>query len=104
MRMNPILPTGIFPATPIFLNGYMDLIVVLTAAALAIMFGVMLWNVHDLTRERAWAFCPVWLRSVRVLFRLAPDGAPSEVLHCSLLGRGPITACRQACLRQTAAI
>jgi hypothetical protein len=95
--MNPIFPSGAIPATPIFLNGYMDLIVVLTAAALAIMFGVILWNVRDLTRERKWIFCPVWLRPVRVLFRLAPDGARSDVLRCSVFGRRPIT-CGKVCL------
>jgi hypothetical protein len=89
--MNPI------PATPLFLNGYLDLIAVLAAASLAILFGMLLWNVRAVTRERLWIFCPVRLRSVMVLFRLAPNGARSDVLRCSVFGRRPIT-CGKVCL------
>ena len=99
--MNPIPP--VHPSVPdavMFANGYLDLLLVLTMASLAIIFGLMLWNVRDVLRERTKIFCPVRLRAVKVVFGLARNGNRTDVLRCSVFGRRPLT-CGKACLGHT---
>ena len=98
--MNLIPHDGAMPTGPFFGNGYPGVLLLLTIASLFVVFGMMLWALRRVTRERKRLLCPVRLRSVRVLFRLAPDGARTEVLRCSVFGRRPIT-CGQVCLHPT---
>jgi hypothetical protein len=94
--MNPILHDGAIPTTPISVSG-LDLLLLFTVVSLFAMVAMMLWSVRDMNRERRRLFCPVRLRSVRVLFRLAPNGTRTDVLRCSVFGRRPIT-CGKLCL------
>jgi hypothetical protein len=100
--MNPIPHGGTIPTAPVFVDGYLELILVITVASLFVMFGMLLWNVRDAIRERRWIFCPVRLRVVKVLFRLAPNGERTDVIRCSVFGRRPLT-CGKACLHHGAA-
>ena len=49
--MNPIPHGGTIPTMPVFLNGYLELVLVLTIASLFVMFGMLLWNIRDAVRE-----------------------------------------------------
>lgn len=95
--MNPI-PQAPIPTGTLFLNGYLELLAV---ASILVIVGMTLWVVRSAIRERVRLMCPVRLRRVRVLFRLAPDGKRADVLRCSVFGRRPIT-CGKVCLHHTA--
>jgi hypothetical protein len=101
----PVPHDGGIPSVPMFANGYYELVVLITAAALLTAFGMMvmmLWALRNVTRRRERISCPVRLRPARVMFRVAPDGKRTDVLRCSVFGRRPIT-CGKACLRPVAA-
>ena len=100
--MNPIPHGGAIPVAPVVFDGYLELILVLTIASLFVMFGMFLWSVRDVVRERRWLFCPIRLRVVMVLFRLAPNGQRTDVIRCSVFGRRPVT-CGKVCLHHRAA-
>ena len=99
--MNPIPPDGVMPATRLFANGSLDLLLLITMASLFVVFGMMLWTLRRATRERTKVLCPEHLRPARVRFQLAADGMRTDVLGCSLLGRRPVT-CARACLKAAA--
>ena len=92
--MIPIPHDGGIPSVPLFVNGYLDLLMVLSLVALAVVFVAMLWA----ARRPERVFCPVRLRRVRVSFRLAPNGARSDVVRCAVFGRRPIT-CGKPCVQ-----
>jgi hypothetical protein len=92
--MIPIPHDGGIPSVPLFVNGYLDLLMVLSLVALAIVFAAMLWA----ARRPEQVFCPVRLRRVRVLFRLAPNGARTDVVRCAVFGQRPIT-CGKPCVQ-----
>jgi hypothetical protein len=94
--MNPI-PPGVAPPIPIALNGYVELLLVLTMVSLFVIFALALWETRGASRRQERLFCPVRRRRVRVLFRLWPGGDPADVIRCSVFGRRPIT-CGKACL------
>ena len=98
--MNPI-PQAPLPTPPLFVNGYLELIMLLSIVSLLVIFGMLFWSIRDVTRERLSLFCPVRLRRVRVLFRLAPDGKRTDIVRCSVFGRRPVT-CGKVCLHQPA--
>ena len=100
--MNPIPPNDGIPMVPLFANGYLDFLLLLTFAFLLVTFGFMLWAGRNRTRERKRLVCPTRLYQARVLFRLGPDRARTDVLRCSVFGRRPIT-CGKVCLHHTAA-
>jgi hypothetical protein len=99
--MQPIPPLPI-PVSPVETNGYLQLMALVAAAAVAIMFGMMLWRGRPTARERLRLRCPVRLRTARVLFRLAPTGERVDVVRCSVFGRRPIS-CGKMCLHPAAA-
>lgn len=98
--MNPMPHDGGIPTIPIFVNGYLDLLMLVTIASLAVIFGMILWTAWGANRRRERVLCPVRLRRARVVFRLAPDGRPSDVIRCSIFGRRPIT-CGKVCASRT---
>ncbi len=98
--MNPMPSDGGIPATPLFVNGYLDLLMILAVASLAVIFGMILWNAWGASRHRERIFCPVRLRRAWVVFRLAPNGGPTDVIRCSIFGRRPIT-CGKLCAGRT---
>jgi hypothetical protein len=98
--MNPI-PQAPIPTPALFVNGYLELIMLLSIVSLLVIFGMFFWSIRHVTRERLSLFCPVRLRRVRVLFRLAPDGKRTDILRCSVFGRRPVT-CGKVCLQQPA--
>ena len=73
----------------------------LAILSLAAVFGLMFWSIRNTLRERIRLLCPLGFHSVRVLFRLAPDGTRQDVLRCSVFGRHPVT-CPKVCLRAPA--
>jgi hypothetical protein len=99
--MNPIPQAGPVPTPVLFVNGYLELIMLLSIVSLVVIFGMLFWTIWGVTRERLRLFCPVRLRPVRVLFRLAPDGKRVDILRCSVFGRRPIS-CGKVCLHQAA--
>ncbi|HJQ83435.1 MAG TPA: hypothetical protein VKA21_05120 [Candidatus Binatia bacterium] len=85
------------PTVPVGLNGYLDLVMLASLATVVVIFALLLWSVRAEVRERIRLFCPVRLRRVRVLFRIAPNGQREDVLRCSVFGRRPVT-CGKVCL------
>ena len=94
--MNPIQP-GAIPSIPVSVNAFLEVLLVLTALSLLVLFGMTLREMWGAYRRRERLVCPVRLRRVRVLFGLGPDGEPTDVVRCSVFGRQPIT-CGKACL------
>ena len=91
--------------TPLIPSGFSGLLMAVSLVSVVFIFGMLLWTlwtVRNVTRESRRLFCPVRLRRVRVLFRLAPTGARTDVLHCSVFGRRPIT-CGKVCLHTPSA-
>jgi hypothetical protein len=77
----------------------MEFILLLTIASLVVLFALAMNEIRGAYRRRERLFCPVRLRRVRVLFRLWPDGAPADVIRCSVFGRRPVT-CGKVCLNR----
>ena len=100
--MNPI-PQAPIPGPNLFMNGYLELIMLLSIASLVVIFGLLFWSIRNVSREQLSLLCPVRLRRVRVLFRLAPDGKRTDILRCSVFGRHPVT-CGKVCLQRPARI
>ena len=100
--MNPI-PDGIPipPASLLFPNGHLQLIMLLAILALFVTYGGLLWVLPGLTRMRERVRCPVQPRVANVLFQVSRDGTRVDVLRCSVFGRRPIT-CGKVCLRPAA--
>jgi hypothetical protein len=98
--MIPIPHDGGIPSISLFVNGYLDLLMVLSLVGLVLVFAVMLWAARSAGRRRELLLCPVRLRRAGVLFRLAPNGARTDVIRCSVFGRRPIT-CGKACIQRT---
>ena len=94
--MNPI-PPGTASALPTAMHGLLEVLLLLTVASLAVMFGMALWQARTAFRRRERLVCPVRLRRVTVRFGLWPDGVPADVIRCSVFGRRPIT-CGKVCL------
>ena len=101
--MNPIPQGGTLPNTPLVVNVAVELLLLLTIISMLVIFGMLLWtSLYAATRERVRLVCPKRLGFASVLFRLAPNGRRRDVIHCSLLGRGPFS-CGKVCLHPTAA-
>jgi hypothetical protein len=62
------------------------------------MIGFVLWGAKHAYEERRRVRCPTRLRMARVLFKLAPDAKPTDVLRCSLLEDGAPIGCGKWCL------
>ena len=99
--MNPIPHGGTLPNTPLVVNTAPELLQLLAIVSMFVIFGMLLWtSLYAATRERVRLVCPTRLGFARVLFRLAPNGTRRDVIHCSLLGRGPFS-CGKVCLHPT---
>lgn len=96
--MNPIPQDGGIPAVSLFANGYLDLLMLVALASVAVVLGMMLWSARDADRRRERIICPVRLRPARVVF----GRHPMHVVRCSIFGRRPIT-CGKVCAARTKA-
>jgi len=100
--MNPLTVNGGIPSNPLLVNGYLELITLLSVAAVVVVFGMMLWMARGTDKRRERLVCPARLRGARVLMRVAPNGRPRDVIRCSIFGRRPIT-CGKVCMPHPAA-
>ncbi|HZP43351.1 MAG TPA: hypothetical protein VFD84_17825 [Candidatus Binatia bacterium] len=75
---------------PLALPGVMFVVLVACTGLLVLAT----WRSHRLQRRLR---CPVELADAVVLFRVGADGAPLEVLRCSLLGARSELTCGAAC-------
>lgn len=97
--MNPLPGNGGIPSNPLFVNGSLEVIMLVSVAALLVILGMMLWMAFGTGKRRERLVCPARLRGARVLMRIAPNGRPTDVIRCSIFGRRPIT-CGKVCLHQ----
>jgi len=95
--MEPIPPGSVIDGTP-----QLQVFMLLAIVALLAMYAVLLWAMWSKTHARERLCCPVKRRMATVVFGLAPGGARTEVLACSLFGRGQPLTCGTPCLRAAA--
>jgi hypothetical protein len=95
--MNPMPPTMPL-AIPLSVHALLDILLVLTIAALVVIAGMAVRDIGRAYFRRERLVCPVRQRRVQVLFRLWPDGARADVIRCSVFGRGAVT-CGKVCLQ-----
>ena len=96
--MNPI-PPGPMAGPWLSVNGVLEFIMLLTIASIAVLLVMSLNELRG--HYRARLRCPVRLRPARVDFEIGPGGKPTDVLRCSIFGRGALT-CGKACLPHAA--
>lgn len=101
--MNPMPPNGAIPTTPLFVNGYVEVVMLLSILSLFVVFGMLLWSARAERRQRAMVVCPLRMRPTPVLFRLGRTGVRTDVLRCSVFGRGAVT-CGKSCLPRAALV
>ena len=101
--MNPMPPNGSIPTTSLFVDGYVEFAMVLSVLSLLVVLGMLLWSARAERRERVVVVCPLRMRPTPVLFRLGLTGVRTDVIRCSVFGRGPVT-CGKTCLPRTALV
>ena len=100
--MNPMPQEGGIPDVSLFVNGYVQILMLVAILSLAVILGMMLWTAWMSDRRSERIFCPVRLRRAWVTFRLGPNGQATDVVRCSIFGRRPPT-CGKVCAGRTLA-
>jgi hypothetical protein len=97
--MQPLPNEGGIPSGTIVVNGYLDMIMLITIASLLIIFAMMLWMGWRAGKRRERVSCPVRLRKATITSSMSLTGKRIDVLRCSIFGNRPIT-CGKACVHQ----